>query len=333
MTFQFKQARDHPVLSIVPLVTRMVAAYRDRTDKVHLFCDAYDPKRETVFDDPLDSWEAEVRYLTTADFEHWEDHGFAITRGTWTGDVATSDYDCVGAGSPGVTVAGDNVLHFYAGRGPTDPGGPFVKSMNREDLPGRIQLAIAPADENGAPAGPFVKCGPITDYDAPWRSIRHDDPCPIVVGDEILLFYKGIGPGTTRDNRVIALARAPVDRPEGQYEIHPDPILVTKRGSESPRVFRTDETWHMFTLQYSFEHEDLVRRYVHLSGTDPFHWDLVKRSVKGRRSSPLATGSTTGHSEMPGSTSSGCSRFFPSSIVRRRTYGATNGSSQSQSAT
>lgn len=155
MTFRFTLARNRPVLSLAPLCTRMVAAYRDRAGTVHVFTDAYDPKRKTPFDDPLDSWEAETRYLSTRDFDQWEDHGFALTKGTWTGDPATSDADCIAAPSPGVAVAGDKVLLFYAGKGPANPAGPFVKSMNRPDLPGRIMLAVAPADVNGAPAGAF----------------------------------------------------------------------------------------------------------------------------------------------------------------------------------
>ena len=68
-SYRFAPARDRPVLSLAPLCTRMVAAYRDRAGTVHLFTDAYDPRRETAFDDPLDSWEAEPRYLTTTDFD------------------------------------------------------------------------------------------------------------------------------------------------------------------------------------------------------------------------------------------------------------------------
>ena len=194
-SYRFVPARDRPVLSLAPLCTRMVAAYRDRAGTVHLFTDAYDPRRETAFDNPLDSWEAEPRYLTTTDFESWQDHGFVLTRGRWRGDVARSDGDCVGVASPGVAVAGGKVLLFYAGKGPANPAGPFARTTNREDLPGLIHLAVAPADENGAPAGPFEKRGPVTDYDAEWRSIRHDDPNAVVTDEEVLLFFKGIGPG------------------------------------------------------------------------------------------------------------------------------------------
>ena len=277
-TYRFAPARDRPVLSLAPLCTRMVAAYRDRAGTVHLFTDAYDPRRETAFDDPLDSWEAEPRYLTTTDFNSWQDHGFALTRGRWRGGVARSDGDCVGAASPGVAVAGGKVLLFYAGKGPANPAGPFARTADREDLPGLIHLAVAPADENGAPAGPFEKRGPVTDYDAEWRSIRHDDPNAVVTGEEVLLFFKGIGPGQSHANRVFGVARTPVDRPEGPYRIHPEPILRTDRGVESPRVFRAGGEWQMFALQYSLPGDDRPRRYGHFRG-DLLHWELVNDEV------------------------------------------------------
>ena len=160
-TFTFVPARDRPVWSTAPLTTRMVSPYRDRTGRVHIFADSFDPSEPGRFQDRLSSWAAVQRYYSTADFERFDDHGVVVGRGRWTGDPATSDADCVGAGSPGVTVAGDGVLLFYAGRGPADPAGPFEHSMNRADLPGQIMLAIAPADADGAPAGPFVKQGAV----------------------------------------------------------------------------------------------------------------------------------------------------------------------------
>ena len=182
-TFTFVPAYDRPVWSTAPLTTRMVSPYRDRAGRVHIFADSFDPSEQGRFQDRLSSWAAVQRYYSTADFERFDDHGVVVGRGRWTGDPATSDADCVGAGSPGVTVAGDRVLLFYAGRGPADPAGPFEHSMNRADLPGQIMLAIAPADADGAPEGPFVKRGAVTDYGARWRSVRHDDPRPVVTGD------------------------------------------------------------------------------------------------------------------------------------------------------
>ena len=282
-TFTFVPARDRPVWSTAPLCTRMVSPYRDRAGRVHIFADSFDPSEPGRFQDRLSSWAAVQRYYSTAHFERFDDHGVVVGRGRWTGDPATSDPDCVGAGSPGVTVAGDRVLLFYAGRGPADPAGPFEHSMNRADLPGQIMLAIAPADADGAPVGPFVKQGAVTDHGAPWRSIRHDDPRPVVTGDEILLFFKAIGlddgpgiePGDTYANRVIGLARTPIDRPAGPYAIHPEPVLRSERGCESPRVFRVGDEWHMFVLRYSTPERPGMRRYGHYRGADPFNWELV----------------------------------------------------------
>ncbi len=81
-TLTFVSARDRPVWSTVPLCTRIVSPYRDRTGRVHIFADSFDPSQPGRFQDRLSSWAAVQRYYSTA-------------------DPATSDADCVGAGSPG----------------------------------------------------------------------------------------------------------------------------------------------------------------------------------------------------------------------------------------
>ncbi len=278
-TFVFVPAIDQPVWNTSPLSTRMVSPYTDRKGRVHIFADSIDPRKPNRFSDRLSSWAAEQRYYSTKDFKHFEDHGVVVERGVWTGDANTSDGDCVGAGSPGVTVVNGQVLLFYAGRGPVDPDSLFEQTINHADLPGRIMLAVAPADSAGAPAGPFEKHGPVTDYGAIWRSIRHDDPRPVVFEDEILLFFKGIGPGKTHANRVIGLAHSPINRPMGPYTIYPEPVLCSERGIESPRVFRVGLEWHMFCLRYSMPGSSRMRCYGHYRGEDPFHWELVRDDV------------------------------------------------------
>ena len=95
-SYRFEPAGDQPVLSLAPLCTRMVAAHRDRVGTIHLFTDAYDPKRETAFED--------ARFVGGGDSlshhqrsRNW-DHGFALKKGRWRGDAARSDPDCVGVG-------------------------------------------------------------------------------------------------------------------------------------------------------------------------------------------------------------------------------------------
>ena len=279
MTFTFHLLHDHPVFSIAPCSTRMTATYRDRTGRYHLLTDYVDPDRETPFENRLDSWDAEIRYYSSPDLKTFSDHGVVVGKGRWTGDAESSDLDCVGAASPGVTVADGQVLLFYAGRGPVDPAGPFAVTANREDIPGRIMLAIAPADADGAPCGPFVKRGPITDYDAAWRNIRHDDPCPVVTEDEVVVFYKGIGHGEPYDNRVVSIARAPRDRPDGPYMLHPETVLKAPGGGEVPRVFRVGDTWHMFHMRYHSRGAVRGRVYGHYTAADPTNWTLVNDHV------------------------------------------------------
>ena len=74
---------------------------------------------------------------------------------------------------------------------------------------------------------------------------------------------------------MIGLARTPIDRPAGPYAIHPEPVLRSERGTESPRVFRVGDEWHMFVLRYSTRERPGMRRYGHYRGADPIHWELV----------------------------------------------------------
>ena len=147
------------------------------------------------------------------------------------------------------------------------------------DLPGRVMLATAPIDHDGAPSGPFVKHGPVTDYGERWRSIRHDDPCAVVTDEEVLLFYKGIGPGQKFGNRVVALARTLLERPTGPYTTHPVPVLKVPGGGETPRAFRVRKTYHMLYLRYRAASQEAGRLYGHYTATDPTRWILVNDSA------------------------------------------------------
>ena len=275
MRFRFRRSEpNEPVLSIAPLSTRMVTSYVDRSGRYHLFADIIDHDREVRFQDVLASWDSEIKYFSSSNMKEFSDHGVVVAKGKWTGDAATADLDCVGAASPGVTMAGDRVLLFYAGRGPVDPAGPFAPTKDREDLPGRVMLAIAPVDENGAPAGPFEKSGPVTDFEQPWRNIRHDDPCGVVSDGRIYVFYKGIGQGRPYDNRVFGLSWTSLDQPAGPYTHHPDPILQVSNGAEVPRVFKIGNDWHMFCLQYQ-KMEGAYRRWHHYTAREPTDWHLA----------------------------------------------------------
>ena len=106
-----------PRFSIVPYSTRMVTSYQDRSGRYHLFTDAIDHERSGPVRE-LDSWDAVIRYYASDDLRGFTYQGVVIDKGCWTGDVATSEADCVGVASPGIAVVGNRLLLFYAGHGP-----------------------------------------------------------------------------------------------------------------------------------------------------------------------------------------------------------------------
>ena len=277
--FKLNPVGNRPVLDISPLSTRMVSAYQDRTGCTHVFTDRIDHDRKTAFDLVIDSFDAVIGRYSSADLKAFSDHGVVVDKGRWTGLAGTSDSDCIGSASPGVAVAGGRVLLYYAGRGPCDPAGPFHRATGLPQLPGRIMLATANADQNGAPAGPFSKQGPVTDGEAAWRAVRHDDPCAVVDGERIYLFYKALSWQGESRKRVIGLALGRVDDPAGPYEMMPDPVLVTDPDGETPRVFKLGDTWHMFFLRTKSQAQRSGRVYEHYATEDPTRWTLIDDKV------------------------------------------------------
>lgn len=191
MRFRLRLLGDRPIFDIAPLSSRMISAYQDRTGRTHLFTDRLDHDRTTAFDLVIDSFDAEIAYYSSNDLTSFTGHGPVASKGRWTGRIEDSDLDCIGCASPGVVVAGGHVLLFHAGRGPCDPAGPFIRATGLPQLPGRIMLAAAVADDDGAAAGPFEKRGPITDYDAPWATRRpvrrrgRRPHLPLLQGDQL----------------------------------------------------------------------------------------------------------------------------------------------------
>lgn len=135
-----------------------------------------------------------------------------------------------------------------------------------------------------------MKQGPITNFDAPWRSVRHDHPCALVTEDGISLFYRGISRAEDFNPRVVGLARSGNGTPDGPYEFLRDPVLSVPGGGETPRVFRVGETWHIFYLQYTSPAQKKGRVYAHYQANDPTRWTLVSASVYESGSVPPGVG-------------------------------------------
>lgn len=269
---------EAPVFSLAPMSTRMVTAYEDRSGKYHVMTDVLDHQRQTHFN-VLASWDGWIDYYTSNDLRTYTHQGPAAARGRWTGDPADSDLDCVGAASPGVLVAEQRVWVYYASRGPRNPQGPFDIHQTQPDnplaLPGRIMVASAPADADGAPCGTFKKHGVAADLKSNGRFLRLDDPCAVVQDGRIWLFFKAIQNGASNDNRVFMAAHTDANTPAGPFEWIDEPVLTVPGGAEMPRVFHDGERWRL--LLRRFQPDETI--WEHYCATEPTRWQRVQASV------------------------------------------------------
>jgi hypothetical protein len=245
----------------------MVSAYRDRAGTYHVFSDVLNHDRRPSYD-VLASWDGRIDRYRSRDLKD-----FTYVEAVVARSEARDTPDSIGAASPGVAVAGGHVLLFYAGRGPGDPERP--PDLNA--LRGRIMLASAPADDDGAPAGPFVKRGVLVDLVGPWGSLRLDDPCACVLGDDLLLYFKAIGAGAPMGNRVVMRARGRVDDPFGPYAVDPEPVLRVEGGGEMPRVFVRGGGLHMFYRRF----RPPASTWEHYASGDGIVWSLVNDRLFG----------------------------------------------------
>jgi hypothetical protein len=237
--FTFTRLKRQPILDLSPHHARMAACYRDRKGAYHLLVDFIDASLNS-----LDSWEAEICYYRSPDLKQWEFVESAVPRGEYRGTPEDSDPDFVGAASPHVLPIGDRLYVFYAGRYRKNAHVPFSAVAGPEDpayLGCGIMLASAPLDDNGAPIGPFVKQGVIARPWGDWANQRLDDPCAVLDGDVVHLYFKG----RTTTHGDVGYARASVR--DMQFEVRPDPLLrVQGLGGEAPKVFRYAGKYHMF---------------------------------------------------------------------------------------
>lgn len=290
-TLKLEPVKDEPVFDIAPFSSRMAVAYMDKTGCCHLFTDYLDPDREIPEffgggpNNTNHTWDGVIRWYSSKDFKNWTDHGTVIDKGIWTGDPETSDADCIGAASPGVTIVGDRVFLFYSARGKQDPAGPFCSSLERGQkgaLCGRIMLASAEIDENGCPEEDFVKHGVVVPLGSGWMSTRLDDPWPVVYENEVLLFHKAMGARKGGDGVVCALSRTDIDKANQTYKTDSEPAIKVSGGGEMARVFYKKGTWH---LLYRHFHPG-GQFWSHYMSDTPFNWKFVSNhlfdtSVKG----------------------------------------------------
>jgi len=247
-TIRFALENASPVFSLAPDHSRMVSCYRDGAGVYHLFTDFIAAGMKTVH-----SWEAEIRHFRSRDLMTWE-----AVAGTTFRRGPEGAPDSFGVASPHVLSVPEKgrVYLFYAGRGHPRPG----EAWNARAVPGEpgyvsshIMLASAEADADGAPVGPFGERRLIVGLDAAWRNMRVDDPCAIVVGGRVHLYFKGFGvPGPfqegTRD--LLKCGYAVADLDDMRFNIPSEP-LAGLNGGEMPRVFKRETQWHLLYRHFA----------------------------------------------------------------------------------
>ena len=259
-SFQLVLDSNSPAFDISPNQTRMATCYRDKAGTYHLFVDFM--KTSTG------SWNAVVQYYRSSDLRTWEFVDAVVKKGTG------SDADAFGAASPHVLATDDNIYLFYAGR--TNPVGGQLNSGAQRGQLGytacRIMLASAKADKHGAPIGAFQKQGVLVEPGNGWDSMRLDDPCAVLDGGTVHLFFKGFDNNRKRDHVRVGYARA--ELADMKFTKHPEPIFAVPGGGEMPRIFRKDGAWHMFYHHFG----KTGSTWQHHISDDGIHWRLFDSS-------------------------------------------------------
>ncbi len=258
--FQLVLDDKKPAFDISPNQTRMATCYRDMTGTYHLFAD--------FMETSTGSWNAVVRYYRSIDLRTWEFVETVVEKGDG------SDADAFGAASPHVLATDDNIYLFYAGR--ANPVGGQLNSTAQRDQLGymacRIMLASAKADKHGAPIGAFQKQGVLVEPGDGWDSMRLDDPCAVLDGGTVHLFFKGFDNNRNRNHVRVGYAKAKLA--DMNFRKHTEPILAVPGGGEMPRVFRKGDTWHMFYHHFG----KTGSTWQHHISDDGIHWRLFDSS-------------------------------------------------------
>lgn len=246
------QETSTPIFDLTPHQIRMATCYRDRIGIYHLFTDYIDKKWNTV-----DSWRAEIRYYVSKDLRNWKYIATPVAHGR------ADEADGFGAASPHVLPINDKILLFYAGRQihDTTEMNCFAQPGTRGYMSGSIMMSIADSDANGTPNGSFKKHGVVLESGIGWDSMRLDDPCAILEGDTVHLYYKGFDSNTNLNN--ICVGRSSAKLQNLKFTAHPKPVLAVSGGGEMPRVFLTGKRWNML--------------YRHFDGPGkPYSWHCHK---------------------------------------------------------
>ncbi|MBN2852363.1 MAG: hypothetical protein JXQ23_06465 [Clostridia bacterium] len=211
---------------------RMVDGYRDKNGMYHVFCDFIDFKFDTVH-----SFQADIKYYRGKSLYQLEDMGILIKKKMY------------GAGSPGIAVFNHEAYLFYAIRGNLDQAESFIGTAKPGE-PGYVSSDIAvniyKCDEFDGIITENPKTYEVIKRDCGWKSMRVDDPGPVVINEKLHLFYKGFNDNTGKKNISIGHGYF-----EGEKFIDLGIALQSEEGFEMPRPFFDDGQYQMFIRTFN----------------------------------------------------------------------------------
>lgn len=220
---------------------RMLDGYKDKSDVYHIFVDYIDNKYNTIH-----SFIGEIKYFKGNDLANLKDMGIVVKR---------KEY---GVGSPGVCVYNNKMYLFYAGRGELKENEELIGSAKPNEtgyVSSELYVNIYDIKDDFSPIINKCKNKHVLKR-TDWKSMRIDDPYPIVIDEKLYVYYKGFSDNLNRNTMAIAY---------GEYInseiIEKSIILKTDEGYEMPRIFINDNKINMFVRTFNNK-KSAFRHYV-----------------------------------------------------------------------
>lgn len=230
--YSVKIVNDNPIIEDPCGHIRMVTGYRDKSGRYHIFCDFIHNDYQTFH-----SWQAEIKYFKGLDLSNLKDMGVLIKK---------SEY---GVGSPGVAVYHHKVYLFYAKRGNLKGFDQFNGVANIGEkgyVSSDLELAIFNCDDNEGIITESINIKQVLHRDKGWKSMRIDDPFPIVIDGSLFVYYKGFNDNTNKANICIGYGIY------GHNQICEKGIVLSSEyGYEMPRIYLIDGELTMFVRTFN----------------------------------------------------------------------------------
>jgi len=240
--FKVKIINQKPIIEAKNGHIRMVTGYKDKKGEYHIFCDFINEKYKTIH-----SWQGEIKYYKGYKLTNLKDMGILIKK------------DSYGIGSPSVTIYNNQVYIFYAKRNNLkqfEKFNPYAKPKEKGYISSDIYVNIYECDKDFAINTKSYNVYEALKRDNDWKSMRIDDPYPIVIRKKLYIYYKGFDDNTDKSNICIAYGKFLENK-----IVEEKVILKSKYGYEMPRVFIKNNRLNMFVRTFN-NNKSSFRHYI-----------------------------------------------------------------------